>query len=230
MRRYASVLAWLVALALPPFLGFANVRLLISPALLRWEYGRSDFPPDPYGFTREQRLEYAGVAVAFLTSPERPEEAIRMLAEQTIHGEPLYNQRELDHMVDTKRLTDVIRRGAWAAGAMVVVGTVLLTWRPDSRPEAWRGLYNGALLTAGVLGAILAYILIGWRSIFTRFHELLFPPDSWTFAYSETLIRLFPEDFWFDVGVLLVVGPLAGATVVGLIARQLHRREAVRSG
>ena len=58
-------------------------------------------------------------------------------------------------------------------------------------------------------------------SFFTRFHELLFPPGSWTFAFSETLIRLFPEKFWFDVGVLVGAGTFLQAGLIGLIAHWL---------
>ncbi len=123
-----------------------------------------------------------------------------------------------------KRLTDIILRVAWATGVIVIGGTLVLVWRSNTRGAAWNGLFNGAVLTAGILAGISAYILVGWRSFFTRFHELLFPPGSWTFAYSQTLIRLFPERLWFDVGVLLGVGTLVEAILIGLIARWLGRR------
>jgi uncharacterized membrane protein len=47
-------------------------------------------------------------------------------------------------------------------------------------------------------------LLIGvsWNFVFTQFHEILFPPDTWTFYYTDSLIRLFPEKFWFDFGLL----------------------------
>ncbi len=218
-------LKWLIAIALPFFLGFTNIFLLISPAFLRWEYNQPNFPADPYGLTREQRLELAPPAVEFLASWERPEDAIRLLEAQTLDGEPLYNQRELDHMVDTKRRTDIIRLVAIVAGVIVVGGTAVLAGRKGSRPIAWAGLWHGAVLTAAILGAISAYILLAWDSFFTRFHELLFPAGTWTFAYTEALIRMFPEKFWFDVGILLGVGTLTEAALIGAVARWLGRRE-----
>jgi len=224
MKKLTDLLAWLIALALPFFLGFMSIRLMISPTFLKWEYEKPDFPPDQYGFTQEQRFELASVAIEFLASSERPEEAIRLLEEQTVNGEPLYNQRELDHMVDTKVRTDILFRVMWVTGVIVVAGTVALAWRPESRSIAWSGLFNGAVLTTAILAAILAYILIGWDSFFTRFHQLLFPAGSWTFAYSEGLIRLFPEKFWFDVGVMIGGGTLVGAILIGAIAYQLGRR------
>jgi len=226
MKKPAHPLAWLVTLGLPILLGFMNIRLLISPAFLRWEYNKPNFPADRYGFTKEERLELAPVAVEFLASPESAEEAIRLLREQTYDGEPLYDQRELDHMVDVKQRTDIMFRMMWAAAAVVVLGTAALAWREQTRPAAWQGLFNGAVLTGVILAAILAYILIGWDSFFTRFHELLFPPGTWTFDYSTTLIRLFPEKFWFDVGVLIGGGTLVDAVLIGVVAHWLGRRAA----
>ncbi len=86
MKRLSPILAWLITLALPFFLGFMNIRLLITPTFLEWEYGKTNFPPDRYGFSQEQRLELATVAIQFLASPERPEEAISMLEAQTAEG------------------------------------------------------------------------------------------------------------------------------------------------
>ena len=225
MKRTTRVLFWLIPLAMPFFLGLTNIHLLISPAFLRWEYHKASFPADRYGLTREQRIELATVAIEFLASTEPAGEAIRLLEEQTLDGEPLYNQRELDHMVDTKVRTDILRVVAWATGAVVVGGTVLLAWREETRPAAWRGLLNGAVVTVVILGAISAYILIGWESFFTRFHELLFPAGTWTFGYDEALIRLFPEKFWFDVGILLGLGTLAEALVIGAVALIFGRRQ-----
>lgn len=224
MKKQTSILVWLVALALPFFLGFMNIRLLITPFFLEWEYNKANFPPDRYGFSQEQRRELATVAIQFLASPQRPDEAIRMLEAQTVENEPLYNQRELDHMVDTKVRTDILFRVMWGAGIIILAGVFTLARRPESRPAAWQGLWNGAVLTAVILGAILAYIVIGWDSFFTRFHELLFPAGSWTFAYSEGLIRLFPEKFWFDVGLMIGVGTLVEAVLIGAAAYLLGRR------
>ena len=209
---------WLIAICLPFFLGFTNIILIANPVFLRWEYLKPTFPPDRYGLSSGQRVELATVAVEFLNSWEPPEKAIHLLTEQTLEGKPLYKQRELDHMVDTKVRTDLIRLAAIGTGVIVVGGTLLLAIKPATRAAAWSGLFNGSVLTAGILGAISAYILIGWRSFFTRFHELLFPPGTWTFAYSDSLIRLFPEKFWFDIGVILGVGTLVQALLVGSIA------------
>ena len=42
-------------------------------------------------------------------------------------------------------------------------------------------------------------ILLGFDRFFVRFHEIFFSGDSWQFANSDTLIRIYPEQFWVDV-------------------------------
>jgi uncharacterized membrane protein len=66
---------------------------------------------------------------------------------------------------------------------------------------------------------IIFFVLISFGVFFVGFHEIFFPPGTWTFFYSDTLIRLFPERFWRDafltVGILSVFGGLALALLFG---------------
>lgn len=228
MKRLNTIIYWLVAVSLPFFLGFGTIQMVTSHAFLRWEYGKSNFPPDRYGFTQEQRLELASPSITFLQSLEPPEIAIHLLVEQEIDGKPIFNQRELDHMVDTKVRTDLLRLISWITGLIVVLGTVYLSsQKADGGTRlAWNALFSGAVFTGAILGVITLYILVGWDSFFTRFHELLFPPGTWTFGYDETLIRLFPEKFWFDVGILIGAGTLFEAILIGVMASWTNRRKA----
>jgi integral membrane protein (TIGR01906 family) len=99
----------------------------------------------------------------------------------------------------------------------------VLLVRPETRPVGYRALYYGGVATAVVLLALALFILLGWSIFFVQFHELLFPPGTWTFAYSDSLIRLFPEKFWFDLGVILSVGTLLEGIVVGVIGYWLFK-------
>jgi len=224
MKKATNVLVGLIALCLPFFLGFTTIHMVIGPTFLRWEYNKLDFPADPYGLTQEQRLELSRPAVEYLSSWGDPEEMSTILEEQILDGEPLYNQREIDHVIDTKKRTDILRLVAIVTGVIVAGGVAWLARREETRSAALQALTRGAYVTAGILGAICAYILIGWDSFFTRFHELLFPPGTWRFGYDEGLIRLFPEKFWFDVGVTIGVGTLLEAVLIWGLAYWLGRR------
>ncbi|RMG89774.1 MAG: DUF1461 domain-containing protein [Chloroflexi bacterium] len=221
-----TIVRWLVTLAMPIFLGFTTIVLIIRPAYPRYEYGKANFPPDPYGFTPEQRLSLALVAVDYLRRPEPAEEVIFMLEDQRLPGtdQPLYNEREIKHMIDVKHLTDAIRRIDWVAAILVVGGLAFLFWRPETRVAGYRAMLQGGILTTAILLGIALFILVGWNLFFVQFHELLFPPGTWTFAYSDSLIRLFPEKFWFDLGVILSVGTLLEGVITAVLGYVLWKR------
>ena len=48
-------------------------------------------------------------------------------------------------------------------------------------------------------------ILLGFDGFFTRFHEVFFEGDSWRFSTTDTLIRIYPEQFWGDVSTIAAV-------------------------
>jgi integral membrane protein (TIGR01906 family) len=225
-QTWVRIAQWLAILAMPFFLGLNTITLMVSDFYPRYEYGKASFPADPFGLTQEERLELALVAVEYLERKEPAEEVIFMLEEQRLPGtgDPLYNEEEIGHMVDVKRLTDTIRRVGRGAALLVASGLVVLLVRRATRPAAYEAIKRGGLLTAGMLLLIALFILLAWSVFFVFFHELLFPPGTWTFAYSDSLIRLFPEKFWFDFGVLLSVGTLLEGALVALIGALLGRQ------
>jgi integral membrane protein (TIGR01906 family) len=224
-KTLVTIIRWLVVMAMPFFLGFVTITLIINPAYPRYEYTKENFPADPFGFTQADRLALALVAVDYLERREPAEEVIHLLAEQRIPGsdQPLYNQEEIRHMIDVKRLTDAIRRLAWITAVIVIGGLVFLLVRPETRPEAYKAIMHGGIATTAVLLGIALFILLGWSIFFVQFHELLFPPGTWTFAYSDGLIRLFPEKFWFDLGVILSLSTLLQGIVVAAVGYLLLR-------
>jgi integral membrane protein (TIGR01906 family) len=212
----------LVIAVLPLALLAASLRITTSRGLVRWEYGKADFPPDPYGLTTEERIRLAETCVDYLVTGA----GIDLLADLELAGEPAFEERELEHMVDVKRVLWWILGIGVVGGLVAIGGTVALAAQPETRPRAPASLLGGSLLSLGLLAGVGGLMLARWEVFFVGFHQLLFPPGTWAFPYSDTLIRLFPERFWIDVG-MVIVGLLAvGAVVVGggaLLWRRLLR-------
>ncbi len=79
------------------------------------------FPEDSYGFTQAERLEYSKIAIEYLVNDAGPE----FLGDLTFGDgkTPLYNEREVSHMVDVKVLVKFgLRLWAWATVLLVVLG------------------------------------------------------------------------------------------------------------
>jgi integral membrane protein (TIGR01906 family) len=215
----------LVIVCLPFFFGFTMIGLVINDSYPRYQYNNPNFPDDPFGFTNEERLELALVAVAYLRRSEPAEQVIYMLEEQTLPGsnQPLYNQREIDHMIDVKHLTDGIRRANQWVTMGLIIGVLLLYVGAGNRPAVFDALMMGGISTVALLALIGLFILLAWDVFFVQFHELLFPADSWMFPTSDSLIRLFPEKFWFDIGVLIVGGTLLMGLFTAFVGRLLKK-------
>ncbi len=75
----------------------------------------------------------------------------------------------------------------------------------------------GGLLTSGIILSIALLAIFAWQFWFETFHLFFFKPGSWLFSYSDTLIRLFPVEFWFDATLTISVFSLAGGLSLALI-------------
>jgi len=68
--------------------------------------------------------------------------------------------------------------------------------------------------------------VVAWQVWFVAFHRVFFAAGTWTFEYTDTLIRHFPERFWFDAALTLAAISLAGGLLAAWIGRGLERRAA----
>jgi len=196
-----------ITVTMPFLLALIAIRFVMTPLYLQLEYNRPDFPEDYYGFTQEDRLNYAPFAIQYLLNGDD----INFLGDLTFpDGRAMYTAPELHHMRDVKTVTQYAYFLATIGGAAAILAAVYLYRNAPSRLR--QGLFSGALLTLGIIAAIIVIAIINWDFFFTTFHTLFFASGTWRFEYSDTLIRLFPEQFWFDAS--LIIG---GLTVLGAV-------------
>lgn len=200
-------LRWAVALLTPLVLLLTALRLLLLPVFVELEYRTPGFPEDPYGFTQTDRLHWAPIALEYLLN----DAGLEFLGDLRFEdGEPVYNDRELAHMLDVKVLVQLALR-VWAGLLLVLFGLGLWAWRTEALPLFVGFLAGGGRLTVLLMLALLLYLALNFNQLFVDFHSLFFEGDSWLFAYSDTLIRLFPIRFWRDSFLVLGALTLVGA-------------------
>ena len=214
------ILRLFFTLAVPLLLVIGSVRLVMSYEFLRFEYLRADFPADSYGFSVQDRLMHAPYGIDYLLNGE----GIDFLGDLRLPGDkcwpplpetddcPMYQARALAHLVDAKRIIKAVFSLAFMLG-LTAAGLACLAYRSaDYRPAIRKGLTHGSLLTVAAVAAIAILALTAWDFFFDRFHELFFAAGTWRFAFSDTLIRLFPERFWFDAAI--AIGLLSSAAAI----------------
>jgi len=222
--RARRILEWFLRLyiiiAFPFLVVMVFVRIIMSPLYPQFEYSRPNFPADYYGFTVQERLTYAPYAIQYLLNGED----ISFLGNLRFpDGTEMYNTRELHHMRDVKAVTQYAFAAA-VIGWLFALLIIYYFWR-SNRPALHSTLLNGSRLTIALILAIVIIAITSWDTFFTAFHGLFFAGGTWQFEYSDTLIRLFPEQFWYDAS--LIIG---GATLlVALVTMYLTLRSSSRS-
>ena len=214
-----TILSSLVALLVPVALIGLGLRLLLTPLFLKIEYSMPYFPPDEYGFTKEDRLRWAPYALDYLTNNEDISYLGNLKFED---GTPLYNERELSHMDDVKLVTQGALR-VWYVSLALLALLGVWAWFGGWWTEYLLGLKWGGWLMIGLAVTIGLIVVIGivinpnvFWNFFAGFHSLFFEGDSWLFLFSDTLIRLFPIRFWQDAFLWAAVIALAGGIGLAL--------------
>lgn len=201
----------LIVFLLPFWILIGSVRMLVTSEYMRAEYNKVGFPEDIFGFNKEQRIGFASENVRYL----RDNLPISMLEEQNNQGKPLYNIRELNHMEDVQNVYQFFWK-AWIAISVLIGLIYILTL---ARRGNWRAFSSaiklGGFSTAGLIAIVGILAFVGWDTWFLIFHKLFFANGTWTFSYSDTLIRLFPQKFWMDAvftisGLSLIIGLFIG--------------------
>ncbi len=213
----------------PVLLALGAVRAVLAPWYVEVEYRMPGFPADFYGFTQADRLKYSKIALDYLVNnagisflgdlhfPDgqmAPMDSCQFIQDYDGDCTRMYNNRELKHMVDVKLVLGKIINVFY--GLVIAVGLFgVWAWRGKWLPSYLRGLGRGGWLTVGLIVFILAFVVLAFYPFFTFFHNIFFESGTWTFYWSDTLIRLFPGRFWQDTfiwvgGMAALAGLLLG--------------------
>lgn len=215
MKLPQKIFSYLIVILVPVFLLMTSIRLLLFPVYTVLEYQRPGFPADTYGFTLQDRLKWSGVSLDYLTNGA----GIEFLADQKLDEKtPLYNERELSHMLDVKNLVQSMLI-AWPLIGIVILITGVVSMRDGWLPHFWQAISRGGWAAVGLIVFILVAVMISFNALFTGFHRIFFSGDTWLFLYSDSLIRLFPMPYWQDAFIVMGALVLLGGLALGFIGR-----------
>lgn len=129
----------------------------------------------------------------------------------------LFNSKEIAHMKDVKKLV----RGVYVlaiASAMYLLAMTLIGFarqRGQFTQHLANRLAMGGGLTLSLLILFGAVAAFGFDSLFIKFHELSFANDFWQLdPRTDYLVRIFPDNFWFDATLWVAVRAIIGALLI----------------
>lgn len=203
----ARIIQVSIAVFFPVMLLAAAIRAVATPMFLWVEYYRPGFPADAFGFSAEDRMTYGSYAVDYLLNFASP----RYLGDLvTPDGDPLYLASEVSHMADVKMVLGIAFLSAVGMALLSIAGGIYLARRCPGGIR--RALFAGALATLALIAGLLVAAVLAWEQFFTQVHSIFFSQGNWTFRLDDTLIRLFPSQFWMDAG-----GSVAGIVLLACV-------------
>ncbi|MFW0155482.1 TIGR01906 family membrane protein [Rothia sp. P6271] len=209
--KLLALRATLIGLSVPLLTFFLSLKLVASSTFLWIEYHRTAFPKDRYGFDTQDRLTYGnyGLDYIFNLAP-----ASYLSSIKNLEGKKLFLDSEVQHMTDVKHLMLTLT----VLAIMSIISALLCARTLSLRAPGIirRSIWYGNLFTALILAVLAIIAITGWDVFFTQFHHIFFPQGNWQFRESDTLIRLYPPQFWVDAA--LVFCTLCLSTIAALAA------------
>ncbi|MDR0841298.1 MAG: DUF1461 domain-containing protein [Christensenellaceae bacterium] len=131
-------------------------------------------------------------------------------------GQPveMFNQQEIDHMVDVRGLYQAFCLVEYIgfAALILLLGAALLAKRPAAQAVVQAFWWALGIFGMAVLG-LGAYALLDFNGFWTMFHRLFFTNDLWLMEYATCrMIRICPLELFSGIiarFVLLSLGALA---------------------
>jgi len=165
------------------------------------------------GISSEDLTNVGGEIQKYFNSLEEPlNVTTKIFGEERI----LFNNREVTHMRDVKKLIHLVYCVMIISGAYII-GTI--TWSCISGPIfplyiRPRTIIYGCGLTILLVLSLGFMSLMGFDEVFVIFHEMSFGNDLWILdPRTDYLLMLFPLGFWFDttmkIGALSIIASLA---------------------
>ncbi len=213
LSRVSWIPGFLFVASVPLFLIAASVTYAINDAGLYNRGFQRYHVSSITGITVPDLVQAGGELRRYFNSRREP-----LSVRTRVYGveQELFNQREVRHMADVKRLI----WGVYALGGITGVYLLVLTlaglaWRPQMYAARLARYYlRGGILTLALILAVGLFSLVGFDSLFLVFHQISFRNDLWQLnPYTDYLLMMFPQGFWFDSTIRVATVTVIGAVM-----------------
>ena len=157
-------------------------------------YALPGFPDAEPGLDAAARRDLAADGIAAIR-PLGP--GVDLLREAVLpSGAPAFNERELTHMEDVRRVVAGFTI-AWLVGLalLAAAGAAAARGRLGGPARLQAAIRSAAVAVLVAIAAIGVVLLVAFDPVFEGFHAIFFSGDSWRFAADDTLLQLYPEMF-----------------------------------
>jgi integral membrane protein (TIGR01906 family) len=213
--RYLYIIATIgLILFIPLLLIPTNLKILVGGVGF-YEYGFNKYNITEVTGLEDKELTKAaeGLIRYFNADTDSPQVQVTKEGQQM----DIFNQKELDHLVDVKDIIRLFYTAGWIALGYAVLYLVVgfMTRRLQFIETVAKVCFGGGILTLSLIGIIGVWALIDFDRLFINFHLLSFANDLWLLdPAKDYLIMLFPEGFFLDAAMFLVITAIIEALIL----------------
>lgn len=140
--------------------------------------------------------------------------------------EKMFNQREIDHMVDVKNLYLTVRNISFTALLVFALSLFIILGDELSFMRIYDSARKIYTLLSGITCCLVLYACADFNSFWTNFHKVFFRNDLWLLnPQTDRMILMVPSGFFFDLIIMIVTIFVMANVLFFFVVRYKSRKE-----
>ena len=128
-----------------------------------------------------------------------------------------FNEIEKIHLSDVKNLINSVINLLMLL-VIIVIGFFIYYFKAKKLKIFLNSIFLGSLLNLFFIIISLILVLLNFDFIFLSFHLNLFNNDYWLLSSNDNLINLFPQQFFYDAAIRIILYTLIISSILLFIA------------
>ncbi len=121
-----------------------------------------------------------------------------------------FNEKEKLHLKDVKDLINKALLIFYLSLILTFILSIYLVYKKE-----YKNILDSFILSSFIMiGVILFLLLIPFDLFFTKFHELTFSNNLWLLGQEDNLIKLFPQEFFFNISFKIGINILITSIIL----------------
>ena len=162
--------------------------------------------------------DMAGIARGFIHYFNSSEEYISLTVQQNNETVALFNNEEIIHFKDVRKLFRFDYNVLLGTFCYCLVFSLVSIFgrKGKNRNNLAGDTIKGSVLSLGLMLLLGIGALVDFDSLFYQFHLLVFTNSFW--SAEGNMLLLFPDGFWYDAAVYIVIAIALLAVILGGIS------------
>ncbi len=180
-----------------------SIRVLgLEPYFFEWFYSQND-TASLLGMSTPDLMRATKQLLAYMLDQADSIQSVVIVNNQSTN---MFNQKEIDHMVDVLVLIRMMRITMFFS---ITITTILIFTQRTSHSfiNLLKQTYGLALgILSGFIGGLTVFAIIDFRSFWIVFHQVLFSNDLWLLdPRTDRLVNMVPLNFFMTLVFSIIV-------------------------